>query len=40
MTKIVVLPGDGIGPEVTAEAIACLEILCLEHDLGLRFDEA
>ena len=37
MTKIAVLPGDGIGPEVLAEAIACLEILCLEHDLGLRF---
>ena len=37
MTKIAVLPGDGIGPEVTAEAIGCLEILSVEHDLDLRF---
>lgn len=27
--KIAVLPGDGIGPEVTAEAIGVLEALCL-----------
>ncbi|MDT8281037.1 MAG: isocitrate/isopropylmalate family dehydrogenase, partial [Erythrobacter sp.] len=27
--KIAVLPGDGIGPEVTAEAVAVLESLAL-----------
>jgi 3-isopropylmalate dehydrogenase len=36
--SIVVLPGDGIGPEVTAEAISCLEIVSAEHDLDLHFD--
>jgi 3-isopropylmalate dehydrogenase len=37
--NIVVLPGDGIGPEVTAQAVGCLEQLSIEHDLGLRFTE-
>lgn len=37
MIKIVVLPGDGIGPEVTAEAVACLEHLSDSRDLGLSF---
>ena len=38
--KIAVLPGDGIGPEVTAEAVAVLEALSLpgltlfEGDVG------
>ena len=39
MINIVVLPGDGIGPEVTAEAVACLQQLSTERDLGLRFAE-
>jgi len=39
LINIAVLPGDGIGPEVTAEAIACLEILSAEHDLDLHFTE-
>ncbi len=39
MTHIVVLPGDGIGPEVTAEAVRCLEQLSAERDLGLHFTE-
>lgn len=39
MINIAVLPGDGIGPEVTVEAVACLEILSVEHDLGLHFTE-
>jgi 3-isopropylmalate dehydrogenase len=34
--KIAVLPGDGIGPEVTAEAVKVLEAL----DLGLVFEHA
>ncbi|MGC6400574.1 3-isopropylmalate dehydrogenase [Sphingomonas sp. FW199] len=36
MTLIAVLPGDGIGPEVTAEAVRVLTAL----DLGLTFEEA
>ena len=39
MISIVVLPGDGIGPEVTAEAIACLKLLSEERGLGLTFAE-
>ncbi len=39
MISIVVLPGDGIGPEVTAQAVACLTELSAERDLGLRFSE-
>ncbi len=37
--KIVVLPGDGIGPEVTAEAVACLALLSEARGLGLTFEE-
>ena len=33
---IAVMPGDGIGPEVTAEAVRVLDAL----NLGLRFEEA
>ena len=36
MTLIAILPGDGIGPEVTAQAVRVLEAL----DLGLRFETA
>lgn len=39
MIHIAVLPGDGIGPEVTREAIQCLAILSNERDLGLTFTE-
>jgi 3-isopropylmalate dehydrogenase len=39
MINIVVLPGDGIGPEVTAQAVRCLEELSSERDLGLSFVE-
>ena len=38
--KIAVFPGDGIGPEVTAEAIACLRALDEHVGLGLEFEEA
>ncbi len=37
--KIVVLPGDGIGPEVTREAVACLKLLDQDGRLGLQFEE-
>src|SRR6185295_1339240 len=34
---IAVFPGDGIGPEVTAEAVATLEVVAPRHDLRLTF---
>jgi 3-isopropylmalate dehydrogenase len=36
---IAVFPGDGIGPEVTQEAVAVLERVALRHGLRLRLDE-
>jgi 3-isopropylmalate dehydrogenase len=36
--RIVLLPGDGIGPEVTAEARACLALLSDRCDLDLAFE--
>ena len=39
MINIVVLPGDGIGSEVTAEAVQCLQQLSDQRDLDLRFTE-
>ena len=38
MNKVVVLPGDGIGPEVVAEAVRVLECLRDEHDLPLELE--
>lgn len=39
MSHIAILPGDGIGPEVIREAVACLELLSDERVLGLRFTQ-
>ena len=39
MTRIVLLPGDGIGPEVVAEAKQCLELLSDRCHLGFVFEE-
>ncbi len=39
MAKILVLPGDGIGPEVMAEAVKILRWLDREEKLGLSFEE-
>ncbi len=36
--RIVLLPGDGIGPEVTAQAVACLELLSERLALSLSFE--
>lgn len=36
---IALLPGDGIGPEVIAEAMRVLEAVAAEHDFRLRFTE-
>ncbi len=38
MTRIIVLPGDGIGPEVAGEAVRCLTALSAQCDLGLTFE--
>lgn len=37
--RIAVLPGDGIGPEVTQQAIECLTILSDAFGLGLHFTD-
>jgi len=40
MTKrILVLPGDGIGPEIVAEAVKLLDVLAGEHGLDVELDE-
>ena len=38
--KILVLPGDGIGPEVTAKAVAVLEKVASKYGHEFTFDEA
>jgi 3-isopropylmalate dehydrogenase len=38
MTKIVVLPGDGIGPEVAGQAAECLKLLSDHFGLGFAFE--
>ena len=38
--KILVLPGDGIGPEIMAQAVAVLNAVNTKHSLGLEIDEA
>jgi 3-isopropylmalate dehydrogenase len=40
MKKIAVLPGDGIGPEVTAQAIKVLTTAAAVYGLEFQFDEA
>lgn len=39
MTNIIVLPGDGVGREVAAEAVKCLRVLSSRCGLGLSFEE-
>jgi 3-isopropylmalate dehydrogenase len=38
--KVAVLAGDGIGPEIVAEALKVLRVLNLDSDLRLGFEEA
>ena len=38
--KILVLPGDGIGPEVCKEATTVLKLVNEMHSLNLSFSEA
>ena len=37
--RVVVLPGDGIGPEVTTEAVRCLSLISGHYDFDLEFEE-
>ena len=37
--RVVVLPGDGIGPEVIASAVSVLERAAAAHDLTLELTE-
>ncbi|MET1111906.1 MAG: 3-isopropylmalate dehydrogenase [Allosphingosinicella sp.] len=39
MTRIVVLPGDGIGPEVASEAVQCLALISDRCGLDFSFEE-
>ena len=40
MKKILLLPGDGIGPEVISQAKKVLVHLCTEHGLSIEFEDA
>jgi len=40
MSRILLLPGDGIGPEIVAEAVKVLETLQRDFGLDLELDEA
>jgi 3-isopropylmalate dehydrogenase len=39
MNKITILPGDGIGPEVTTEAVRVLQTIATIHGLRFEFEE-
>ena len=39
MARVVVLPGDGIGPEVVAASLQVLEAVCAAGELDLEVDE-
>ncbi|MGZ8771648.1 MAG: isocitrate/isopropylmalate family dehydrogenase, partial [Aeromicrobium sp.] len=36
---LAVVPGDGIGPEVTAQALAVLDLVAAEHDVNFAATE-
>jgi len=38
--KLLILPGDGIGPEIVAEAVKVLDTLCASGDLALETEDA
>ena len=39
MATVLVLPGDGIGPEIVAQAVKVLEVLKANHDLDITMTE-
>ncbi|MBV1870258.1 MAG: 3-isopropylmalate dehydrogenase, partial [Gammaproteobacteria bacterium] len=38
--KVLILPGDGIGPEIVGQAKKVLELVNEKHQLGLELEEA
>ena len=38
--RVAVLPGDGIGPEVTAEAVKVLKTVAKQAGVSIEFEEA
>ncbi len=40
MAKVLVIPGDGVGPEVIREAVETLKLLKKTHNLDIEFEEA
>ncbi len=36
--KLAVIAGDGIGPEVTAQALKVLDLVAAEHEVSIRPD--
>jgi len=38
--KVLVISGDGIGPEITAETVKVLDVVNQRFELGIEFDEA
>ena len=39
-SRILVMPGDGVGPEICREAVRVLDVLAADHDLDIELDEA
>ncbi|AWN17453.1 3-isopropylmalate dehydrogenase [Salinisphaera sp. LB1] len=39
-SRILVMPGDGVGPEICREAVRVLEALAADHGLDIELDEA
>ncbi|KEZ78870.1 3-isopropylmalate dehydrogenase [Salinisphaera hydrothermalis] len=39
-SRILVMPGDGVGPEICREAVRVLDVLAADHGLDIELDEA
>ena len=39
-SRILVMPGDGVGPEICREAVRVLDVLASDHGLDIELDEA
>ena len=39
MSKILILPGDGIGKEIVAQAVKVIDSLNANHDMGMSLVE-
>ena len=38
--RICLLPGDGIGPEITAEAVKVLDVIAVRHGVSFEYEQA